>query len=181
MNTPKHIAGIALFILIVSVSAFIASIVAAPLHLIPPVPLPATAPQNVTLSQPVNYKVPLVSLDFINRKIYTTLTVKRERGTALPNKIWVFTSLFVPERPSASWSSLPVEVSNPFANGDELSLTLSGTCKWCNTEDQRNGYYANIGVSTVSADDAIQRAARMSKDIKTAIPVLVQVEQNSRR
>jgi hypothetical protein len=182
MNIPKHVAGIALFILIVAVSVFIASIVAAPLQMIPPVQIKATRLPPVNASTPVNYKVQLVSLDFINRKSYTTLTLKRDAGSPAPDVLWVETSLFIPEHPYQSWWGQPIEIRQPFANGDQVSLTVTADCEWCaDASAPRAGYYARVGVSTTSAEDATCRAAQVKADIKTALPVLVQVERKPRR
>lgn len=181
MNTPKHIAGIALFILIVGVSALIASIVAAPLQIIPPIPIHAPQTLNEQVSH-VNYKVQLVSLDFINRESYTTLRLKRQTDGPAPEKLWLYSSFFVPESPRKQWSSTPVEIVRPFAEGDEVSLTIAGACPMCEEANApRAGYYARVVVSTVPSESDCRLGERAVADIKTAIPVLVQVEQNTRR
>ena len=182
MNVPKHAAGIALFILIVSVSVFIAAIVAVPLQMIPPVPINASSHRNAAGSQPVSYKVQLVSVDFINRESYTTLRLKRERGAPAPDSLWVYTSFFVPEYPNKSWSGSPVELREPFAEGDKVSLTVTAACPWCGDANApRAGYYARVQVSTVSSEAAARRDQDFDPDIKTATPVLVQVERKPRR
>jgi hypothetical protein len=185
MNIPKHVAGIALFVFIFGVSVLIAAIVAAPLQIIPPVPLNAPSPPSPTklVSQPVSYKVQLVSLDFINREIYTTVTLKRERGTPAPEKLWVYTSFFVPEYPQKSWATAPVEVLEPFAGADEVTLTVTGDCPWCgDSSAPRAGYFARVNVSTASSADVVRSAEeQMDADIKTATQVLVQVERKGRR
>lgn len=183
MNVPKHVAGIALFIFIVSVSVFIAAIVAAPLQMIPPVPLGASSHRNAAESQSVSYHVQIVSVDFINRESYTSLSLKRERGAPAPDSLWVYTSFFVPEYPNKSWSGSPVELREPFSEGDEVSsITVTAACPWCGDANApRAGYYARVRVSTVSSEAAARRDEDFDPDIKTAIPVLVQVERKPRR
>jgi hypothetical protein len=181
VHIPKHLAGIVLFMFIVSISVFIVRFVAAPLQIIPPVPLTAPLSNTESVSQPVSYKVPLISLDFINRESYTTLTLTREASGPKPKRLWVSTSFFVPELPGKSWSSAPIEIRGPFAGGDRISLTVTSACEWCGDPSApRAGYYARVNVSTVSSD-AAQRAGQTETDIKTAIPVLVQVERKASR
>jgi hypothetical protein len=181
MNIPKHVAGIALFITIVLVSVFIAGIVSAPLRMIPPVTVTSPAQDGID-SPDIGYSVQLVSLDFINRKSYATLTLRRDADDATaPGRLWVYTSFYVPELPYKSWSSTPVEIREPFAGGDVAKLTVTGTCAPCaDATAPRAGYYARVGVSTVSGEDAIRRAEQMKTDIKNPFPVLVQVEQQPR-
>jgi hypothetical protein len=187
MNVPKHVAGLALFILIVSVSVFINKLLAAPsvtMH-IPPVPLGAPLNDSpfrtVRISQPFSYNVRLVSLDFINRRSYTTLTLKRETKDPWPDELWVDTSFFIPSNPAKSWSGAPVRINVPRASGDEISLTAIGDCPRCQTDSApRSGYYARVSVSSVSAEAATVSNDEMNRDIETATPVLVQVDRKTR-
>ncbi|HEY0406393.1 MAG TPA: hypothetical protein VGC89_11745 [Pyrinomonadaceae bacterium] len=184
MNMQKHVFGFALFILIFSVSVYFVTIMAAPLQMIPPVPIYESPARSVPLSQPASYRVQLVSLDFITQTSYTTLTFKRDRNTAAPAKLWVSVSFFVPELPGKRWSSVPVEVIDPLSDDrDEATLTLvSGFYGRGNASAApRSGYYALVAVSTVSGDDAASRAEEAAADIRTAAPVLVQVEQRLSR
>jgi hypothetical protein len=187
MNIPKHAAGILLFIFIAVISIWIVSIVAAPLEIIPTVALhepkaaykPAEASEQVSQ---ISYRVQLVSLDFINRESYTTLKLKRQPDGPAPGKLWVCTSFFVPEYPQKEWSSALVEINEPFAGGDEVSLTVTGACPSCaDASAPRAGYYARVSLSTVQGDSACGPGERAQTDIKTAIPVLVQVGRNGRR
>lgn len=183
MNIPKHAAGIALFTLIVSVSIFIAGLLTEPAMTmrIPPVPIDAPPDNSRAMFQFVDHKVRLVSLDLINRKSYTMLTLKRDADGPAPERIWIYTYFFTPiDSLHRTWPSVPVEIREPFADGDEVSLTVAGACRWCADLSAPNfGFYANVGVSTLSGEDA-QRIAQMKTDIKAASPVLVQVDQKSR-
>lgn len=187
MNVPKHVAGIALFTLIVSISVFIAGLLTEPATTmrIPPVlldaPLNGSHFRTVPVSQPISYKVQLVSLDFINHQSYTTLTLKRETDDPWPDKLWVNTSFFIPSAPRKNWYSDPVEINLPSASGNEMSLTVAVECPWTKTDyAPRSGYYARVSVSTVSSEAAIYSNEQMDKDIKTTIPVLVQVDRKTR-
>lgn len=183
MNIPKHVAGIALFTLIFSVSVFIANLLTEPAMTmrIPPVPIDAPPYNSRAAFQFVDYKVRLVSLDLINRKSYTTLTLKRDADGPAPERIWVYTYFFIPRVSlHRTWTSVPVEIREPFADGDEVSLTVAGACRWCvDLTGPTSEFYANVGVSTLSGEDA-QRIAQMKTDIKEASPVLVQFDQKSR-
>ncbi|MDX6696016.1 MAG: hypothetical protein QOF02_3619 [Blastocatellia bacterium] len=183
MNIQKHIAGLVLFIFIVSSSVYIYSLVAAPLRMIPPIPLYELPTRRVNSSPPIDYQPRLVSLDFINEMSYTTLTVKRESNTPAPAMLWVNTSFFVPESPDELWTSGPVELRAPFGGGgNQASLTVVSRFPWRNSAGvRRAGFYALVTVSTVSADDALRRSEQAEATIETAVPVLVQVEQQTGR
>jgi hypothetical protein len=182
MNIRKHVAGITLFIFIVAASIFIVGIMTAPALTIPPVPIhDAPASRNTIDSPPFRYMTQLVSLDFINQQSYTTLKLKRHVDEPAPERLWVYTLFFVPERPQISWSSGPVEVLRPFKDNDEATITVTGECTLCgNSRAPRNGYYARVYVSTIRREWDAPSGAKIDKigtDITTAIPVLVQVEQ----
>lgn len=181
MNIQKHIAGLALFIFIVSSSIYLYAFVAAPLRMIPPIPLVAPAARSVSTASPfVGHRAQLISLDFNTLTSYTTLTLRRESNAPAPGKLWVNTTFFVPESPGRRWLSGAAEISDPFANGgSEASLTIVGGFNGSVSSivAPRSGYYALITVSTVSALDAERRGEEAAANLKTAVPVLVQVEQ----
>lgn len=179
MNIPKHVAGIVLFVFIFVVSVFVVGLLVAPLRMIPPVPFVAPSTRSVVVSQPVSYRVQLVSLDFINQTSYTTLMLTRERNSPAPDKFWVSTSFFVPDESDKRWPGGSVEISEPFANGGSAaSLTVAVAFpSRLDARAPRAGYYALVAVSTVSGEDAERRAAAMEANIKDAVPVLVQVER----
>jgi hypothetical protein len=183
MNIPKHIAGIVLFIFIVSISVFIVDIVNVPLEMIPPFSV-EEGPVFCEIKEaepPVGYKVQLVSLDFINRESYTTLTLKRDETRLAPERVWVATSFYTLERPLQSWSSAPVEIRLPFDGGDKVTLTLKSACPWCgDASAPRAGYYARVQVSAESSDDARDDRTD-TRNKQTPISVLVQAEQKPRR
>lgn len=184
MNSPKHVAGIVLFIFIVSISVFIVDIVNVPLETIPPLNAKkASEPRDLKSLpvQPVDYKVQLVSLDFINRESYTTLTLKRATTRPAPARIWVGTSFYTLERPLESWSNVPAEIRSPFATGDEVTLTLKSACPLCSDASApRAGYYARVRVSIESSAAAYEHQTETVNE-QPPISVLVQAEQKPRR
>jgi hypothetical protein len=181
VNVNKHVAGSVLFILIVSLSIFIASTLTAPLLTIPPLPLTAQPSVVKTTAELVSYHVPLVSLDFINRQSYTTLQLKRKDNQPAPRKLWVYTLFYATDYSRKSWSSGALEIGAPFAAGDETTLTATGDCAWCgNADAPRDGYYASVGVSTLSGEDAAGRALEAAQN-SLPLQVLVQVERKQRR
>jgi hypothetical protein len=182
MNVPKHIAGLVLFIFIVSISVFIVGIVTAPLEMIPPFKETklSCVYELSEAAPPVGYKVQLVSLDFINRESYTTLTLKRDLSRPAPERIWVATSFYTLERPHESWTSGAVEIRLPFADSDEVRLTLKSSCYWCSDASApRAGYYARVQVSAESSD-AAAHDDQMDADHQTPISVLVQAARKPR-
>lgn len=186
MNIPKHVAGLVLFIFIVSLSVFVVEIVNAPLEMIPPLkqtpPLRSTVIRDEapSVDYPVHYKVRLVSLDFINRESYTTLTLRRDRSFPAPDRVRVSTSFYTLERPLKSWAGTPAEIRRPFANGDEITVTLKDACPVCSDASApRAGYYARVLVSTGWSDS--YRDYQTDAPSQKPISVLVQAEQTPRR
>ncbi|HEX8494190.1 MAG TPA: hypothetical protein VF658_15185 [Pyrinomonadaceae bacterium] len=180
MNIPKHAAGLALFTFIVGASVFIAGLLIEPAITlqIPPVRIDVPPYSRTLATQLVAYKAQFVSLDFINHQSYTTLRLKRDAAGPAPERIWVYTSFFTLTSPlHEHWRIEPVEILNPFANGDEVSLTVAAPCQWsAERRVPRSGFYAKVGVSTVSGEDAIRQTLVMGMDIEILIPVLVQVD-----
>jgi hypothetical protein len=176
MNISKQLAGIAVFITIIGVTIFLLRPVSAPVvnpPLIPPPP-----PAAISASQPLNYQVQTVYLNLVNRKSYTTLRLKRDVVLPAPESIWVRTSFFSTDSSTRhNWSSEPVEIRQPFANGDQATITATANCDWCNEAGApRGGYYARVHISTVSKEAARLRDDMLNADITTATPVLIQTE-----
>lgn len=183
MNLQKHVAGLALFLIILGSAVFINAYLTAPIGKVPPVPVVAPLPQPAIRSpQPLRYQVRMVSLDFINGKSYTTLALKREAGQPVPEKLWVTTVFFAPDYASGGGWTSKAELRRPFARGDQIEITATGECDWCEYSDMpRAGYYARVYVSTEYADNFYPPPAQLDRDITTAVPVVVQVEQKTGR
>lgn len=182
MKLGKHFAGVALFFVIFASTVIVTNFLTAPIGTVSPIKLNATPPGHIVdmTPQPINYKVRLVSLDFNNGKSYTTLILKREAGQPAPEKLWVRTLFFAPDHDaSKGWSSL-AEIRRPFSYGERVEITATGKCDWCEERDApKAGYYAQVYVSTEYAGDLHTPAERASRNIMTAIPVVVQTKRKT--
>lgn len=148
---------------------------------VPPPALDAL-PNSAPPQDSVSYKVQLISIDLNSNKSYTTLTLKREPTHPAPEKLWVWTYFFTPDRPRQSWSSTPVELRQPFANGDNTTVNTIEVCHWCNDRRApKAGYYAQVNISTRSSALAVLPDAQLNSDIAAAVPVLVQGDSQPSR
>jgi len=178
MNLRKHAAGFVIFSIILGSAIFINAYLTAPTATVPPVPT-GELPQQIfieemnTPAETVNFKVRLVSLDFINRQSYTALTLKREAGQPAPRKLWVTTVFFLPDRGFGKILTSYTEILKPFAHGDVLEYVAASSCDWCESPNiPRAGYFARVYVSAIDADSSYP--PDIDFDIKTATPVVVQ-------
>jgi hypothetical protein len=183
MNLRKHIAGFALFLIILTIAISIHEYLTWPGWKAPRVRVAAPLPQETTGNrQPVNFNVRQVSLDFIKGESHTTLLLKREAGEAVPEKLRVTTIFFSPEYPErGSWTSR-TEIRRPFASGDQVEVTATSECEWCVPFDTpRTGYFARVYVSTDDEDNAYPPDGQSNRDITTAVPVVVHWPDTLRR
>jgi hypothetical protein len=186
MNVRKHLAGLALFSVILGGAIFINHYLNIPTITIPSaqskaLPLLVDKVEN---PQPINYKVRMVSLDFINKESYTTLVLKREAGRAAPEKLWVTTVFFSPDRPTGKVLMSSAGILKPFAHGDVLEYVATGSCDWCElAKIPKAGYFARVYVSADYADSSYPPDVDVDfdSDISTAIPVVVQAERKTIR
>ncbi len=175
MNLRKHIDGFAVFLIIVTIAVGINEYLTWPSWKAPRVRVAAPLPQETTGNQqPINFNVRQVSLDFIKGESHTTLTLKREAGESAPEKLRVTTIFFSPEYPArGSWTSR-TEILRPFASGDQIEVTATSDCEWCVPFDTpRSGYFARVYVSTEDDDNSYPPDGQSSRDITTAVPVVV--------
>lgn len=143
---------------------------------VPPVGV-GTIPPPPPVRQPqVTHKAQLITLDLAARKSHATLVLERERGRPAPERIWVWTAFFVPDDARGRiFSGAPVELRDPFAFGDRVTVNVTGACPWCGEKDSpANGYYARFNISTESAAAARLGDEEVSRDISTATPVVVE-------
>lgn len=175
MNLRKHIDGFAVFLIILTIAVCINEYLITPRWKAPrirvAVPLPQETPGR---QQPINFNVRQVSLDFIKGESHTTLTLKREAGQSVPEKLRVTTIFFSPEYPArGSWTS-QTEIRRPFASGDQIEVTATGECEWCVPFDTpKSGYFARVYVSTEDDDNSHPPDGQFNRDITTAVPVVV--------
>jgi hypothetical protein len=184
MNLRKHLAGFAIFFVILGGAIFINNYLTIPNVRIPSVPFnaPPLLVDKIEKPQPVNYKVRLVSLDFINKESYTALVLKREAGQTAPEKLWVTTVFFSPSRPTGKVLKSNAGILQPFAHGDVLEYVVTSSFDWCESGNiPRAGYFARVYVSADYADSPYPPDVVFDSDIRTAIPVLVQAERKTIR
>lgn len=155
-----------------------------------PAAAPAPAPDEPQPSRtvydvpPVSHTVRLVSLDFINGKSYTTVTLQREAGLPEPERLWVTTVFLSPEHaPGASWTTT-AEVRAPFGTGNRAGrteITAEASCSWCSRYGPpAPGYFARVYVWTEDGPHLLPPEA-FDADITTAVPVVVQAERERGR
>jgi hypothetical protein len=186
MNIRKHVAGLALFSVILGSAIFLNHYLTIPNVTIPSATFnaPPLLVDKIEKPQPVNYKVRLVSLDFINKESYTALVLKREAGQPAPEKLWVTTVLFSPSRPTGKVLMSNVGILKPFAHGDVLEYVATSPCDWCEYANiPKAGYFARVYVSADYADSSYppDLDADFDPDITTAIPVVVQAARKTVR
>jgi hypothetical protein len=173
MNVRKHLAGLALFSVILGSAIFINHFLNAPNATIPSAPLQLPFSVTKGQSQPIGYDVKQVSLDFVNKKSYTVLTLKRQPGQPAPDKLRVTTFFFSPDYPGGIWTS-KAEIPQPFAQGDETNFVATAFCGLSfHSDTPRAGYFVRVYVSTEDADNSYPADAQFSRDIRTAFPVVV--------
>jgi hypothetical protein len=173
MNVRKHLAGLALFSVILGSAIFINHFLNIPNLTIPSAPLQLPFSVTKEKSQPIGYEVKQVSLDFINKKSYTQLTITRQPGQPAPEKLLVTTFFFSPDYPGGVWTS-KAEILQPFAQSDQIDFVATAFCGLSLHSDMpRAGYFARVYVSTGDADNYYPPDVQFSRDIRTAFPVVV--------
>ena len=184
MNLRKHAAGFVIFSIILGCAIFINAYLTAPTTTVFPVPTDELIHQisieEMNALETVNFKVRLVSLDFINMQSYTALTLKREAGQPAPEKLWVTTVFFLPDRGTGKILTSHTEILKPFAYGDVLEYVAASSCDWCESPNiARAGYFARVYVSAIDADSSYPSGVDFN--IETATPVVVQDKKKTIR
>jgi hypothetical protein len=187
MNLRKHLAGLAIFFAILGTAIFINYYLTLPAAAIPPVPLDRVdAVDEVESPQSINYKVRLVSLDFINGKSYVTLTFDHKAGDPAPDLLWVTTVFLSPESESDKIWVTKTEVRIPFGAGAGANLpgtyevTAAAPCPWCVLPGRpASGYFARVYVS--AHINQFTSAEALDLDIRTTVPVVVQADRKQSR
>ena len=181
MNFRKHLFGFAIFSFIVGCAILINHFLNIPDVRVPYAPLyqdeTAETKEESLETQITDFKVRLVSLDFINKQSYTALTIERQPGQTLPEKLSVTTVFFVPGYPQKVWTSR-TEIARPFVNGDRFQYVATGPCDWClDSSAPKAGYFARVYVSSAYDNSSLPPDALSDHDIRTGIPVIVQSER----
>ena len=194
MRLPKHWLGFIIFTVVLVLTVFIYDYLNWPPWKVRRTEAPAAVPAPVVVAvepqrtpyevPPVSHTVRLVSLDFINGKSYTTLTLQREAGLPEPERLWVTTVFLTPESaPGRSWTTT-TEIRKPFGVGNRAGrteITAEASCSWCAASGTpADGYFARVYVWTEDGSHLPPPEA-FAADITTAVPVVVQAERKARR
>lgn len=123
----------------------------------------------------VSFDVESVTLNYSTRNMEIRGKL-RNSDTTKPTKVWVWAYFFAPnsEYASGSWSGSPIELDNPFASGNEASVTATGHFHWWdNPNTPGSGYYARVSTSTLSEDAATVPSAQRNKTAAGAYTVRI--------
>jgi hypothetical protein len=173
MNVRKHLAGLALFSVILGSAIFVNHFLNIPNATMPSAPLQLPFSVTKETSQFIGYEVKQVSLDFVNKKSYTVLTLKRQPGQPAPERLWVTTFFFSPDYPGGVWTS-KAEIPQPFAQSDETNFIATAFCGLSlHSDTPRAGYFARVYISTEETDNSYTPDAQFNRDIRSAFPVVV--------
>jgi hypothetical protein len=174
MQNVKHIVGLALFSLIVVATIFVYNLVTAPEENISPVPVSVSYVQPTNQEEALSYEVEsCIVLDLSHHATYTRLKIKWNGNGPAPEKIWVWTYFFAEDSKGKIWASEPIEINNPFADGNTANIVAKASNGWYSKASTKLNFYARVNVSTVSSEDARFRPERASTDIRGASSVLI--------
>jgi hypothetical protein len=211
MNLRKHVAGFALFSIIVGSAIFINAYLIAPIARVPPVQIGVQPvgyePIGISTaqSQPVSYKVSQVLLNFTDDKSYTELQINRLPGQPVPETFWVTTYFFSPAYPGKVWTT-KTEIHQQFAQSGQPYFVAASPCSLCSfikslpaqrIESKNNGslsdslasanrstntgFFARVYVSAEFADNLGTPDKYFNSDIKSAIPVVMEWPETSHK
>lgn len=182
MNVRKHLAGLAIFSVILGSAIFINHFLTGPGITIPSAPLRQPFSDMEKGPQPIAYHVEQVSLDFLNNKSYTQLTLERQPGQPAPEKLWVTTYYFSPESAHGRGWTTTTEIPQPFAQRDKIELITASSCDlYSSSATPVGGYFARVYVSTKYTDESYLPDAQFNRDITTATPVVVRWPDDKRQ
>jgi hypothetical protein len=175
MNLRKHLAGFALFSVIVGCTILINSFLSVPAIKVRSVLIKEAVPQApFEASQPINFKVRQVSLDRMSNKSYTELRLERQPGQPLPEELWVTTIFFTPEHPGIAAMS-KVKIRQPFAQSDQSDFVAAASdSSFAVQKMPASEYYARVYVSPNSSDNSTFTDENFVRDITHAMPVVIQ-------
>ena len=130
---------------------------------------------TVTTATAVSFVPGVVRLDWAAGEMEIRGRIAKPPGAQPPGTVWVWAYYVNPTvNPSASWSDEPIAVTTAFSNSDTATIVARGPFHWSGTSYTtptgdplpRRGYFAQVRVSAVSADDA--RIPSSSRDYETA-------------
>jgi hypothetical protein len=151
MNVRKHVAGFAVFLIILTSAIVIHEYLNFPGWKVRPVRVTTPPPPRrvVKSTQPVDYRVRQVSLDYVNRKSYTEVVLTRQPGRPAPDRIWVMTGFYSPDSARAEEWNISAELKDPFGEGDEVVFVAESDWDLPPlTNASGAGYFARVHVSS---------------------------------
>jgi len=97
-----------------------------------------------------------VALDYRTSEMRITGKLVRDSGATGPGRVWIWAYFLNPSVDRrGSWSDQPIEVTEPFANGDTATVRAVGRFHWATNSDlPRAGFYARVTASPASAEVA---------------------------
>jgi hypothetical protein len=124
---------------------------------------------------PVTFKPQLITLDFASKKSHTTVLLERGPAAPAPQKVWVWTYFFKADGEREYCAAEPVEVRWPSAESRSERITVEAPAASCaEPRDASTTFYARVNVSTESAFAARLSESKISYDLTSATPVVVQ-------
>ena len=134
-----------------------------------------TSAATPSAAAPVVFKPQLVTLDFASRKSHTTVVLERDPSGSAPQKVWVWTYFFTAGGERKYCAGEPVEVRWPSAESRSERVTVEAAAASCaEPRDASTTFYARVNVSTESAFAARLSESKISYDLTSATPVVVQ-------
>ena len=135
---------------------------------------PAPPPAPDAPAAPVVFKPQLITLDFASRKSQTTVVLERDPARPAPRKVWVWTYFFT-EGERKYCAGEPVEVRWPSPESKRDTVMVEASASSCaEPRDASTTFYARVNVSTESAFAARLSESKISYDLTSATPVVVQ-------
>jgi hypothetical protein len=175
MSVRKHLAGFAIFSVILGSAILINHFLTILDATIPPVLRPEATPVRVKEErQPVTHQVRQVSLDYINQKSYTELRLFRQLDQPAPDKVWVITTYFSPDSARAEDWTTTTEIHQPFARGN--GQVFVATAEWDLPPALHKpgaGYFARVYVSSEYQGHFYEPDYATNNDIARAVPVVI--------
>ncbi|HEU4595348.1 MAG TPA: hypothetical protein VFS10_09415 [Pyrinomonadaceae bacterium] len=140
-------------------------------------PAPPAVPSATDAPAPVVFKPQLITLDFASKKSHTSLLLERDPSRPAPQKVWVWTYFFTAEtgRERKYCAGEPVEVRWPSADSLRERVTVEAPATTCaEPRDASTTFYARVNVSAESAFAARLSESKISYELTSATPVVVQ-------
>lgn len=174
MSVRKHLAGFVIFSVILGSAILINHFLNIPDARIPPVLSTEAVAGKIKRRQqaPVNYRIHQISLDYNRGRSYTQLSLFRQPGQPVPEKVWVMTTFYSPDSARAESWTISTEIAQPFDNGEPFVAT--GNWQLPPLLDKPGAaYFARVYVSSESQGE-FSEADYQSKDARAdAIPVVI--------